>query len=254
MTICAIPGLIVGAIGGGLVAALGLPALGAATLVILAVVVAMWIWRGAPGMVLRAVGAQPSDEDERPRLHNLVDGLCASMGLPRPAVMVVDHPLPNALTVGRHPRSATLVVTSALDESLSLVELEGVLAHELVHIKRHDTVCSGVAVAVVAPLAAVSGSGAGLVHVLVGPGREFAADQRAVSVVRCWAGLGSALGAMTASSTAQTPQPPWPPGRGRRAALTRWLWINPVVGAGPDRPIEGNLDDVEVRAAALLLR
>ena len=90
---------------------------------------------------------------EHPRLHNLVDGLCATMGLPRPIICLVDSPVPNAMAVGRDPATAWLIVTSGLDRSLTLVELEGVLAHELVHIKRHDTVVSGVAVIAALPWA-----------------------------------------------------------------------------------------------------
>ena len=59
--------------------------------------------------------------------------------------------VPNALALGRDQKSAILVVTSGLEESLGLVELEGVLAHELVHIKRNDTVLSAVAVIVALP-------------------------------------------------------------------------------------------------------
>ena len=164
--------------------------------------------------MLRAIGARPSDEADRPRLHNLVDGLCATMGLSPPAICVIDSPVPNALSVGRDPGSATLVVTSALDRRLTLVELEGVLAHELVHIKRQDTVLAGVAV-VVAGSAGRCWSGwppgPERVHSLIGRGREFTADQRAARVVRYPPGIGSALGTMVERSG---PSAPWPPGAG----------------------------------------
>jgi Zn-dependent protease with chaperone function len=202
---------------------------------------------------MRAVGATPSNEWEYPRLDNLVDGLCATMGLPRPAICVVESPVPNAMAVGRDPDSAKLVVTSGLDESLTLVELEGVLAHELVHIKRHDTVVAGLAVVATVPWAVVRGTefGADRVHTLIGRGREFSADQRAAVVVRYPPGIGSALGAMVDSTVASQP---WPPGRGRIAALTRWLWIDPLAGADRAASVEGNLDDTRVRAAAQSLR
>ncbi len=77
------------------------------------------LWQRAPGPVLRAVGAATQPRGDRPRLHNLVDGLCATMGLPQPAIAVVDSPVPNAMALGRDPRSATLVVTSALDQVLT---------------------------------------------------------------------------------------------------------------------------------------
>jgi Zn-dependent protease with chaperone function len=247
---CTIPALVIGGIVGLIVVLLGLPLVGAGVFVVVTLVIAGWIWRTAPGMVVRAIGASPSNEEERPRLHNVVDGLCATMGLPRPALLVVDSPVLNALAIGRDPRRASLIVTSGLDESLSLVELEGVVAQELVHIKRQDTVRSEIAVAVVAPLALVSSSGAAMVHALVGHGREFSADQRAVGVVRYPTGLGSALRTMAESTGSSTP---WPPGAGRISSLTRWLWINPMAGATSEGVVEGELDDAGVRAAALAL-
>ena len=246
----AIPGLVVGVILAVIVLLAGVPLAAVGVLVVATVIVAGWIWGAAPGMVVRAVGARPSNPEVHPRLHNVVDGLCATMGLPQPAVLVVDSPVLNAMAIGRHPSTASLIVTSGLEESLSLVELEGVVAQELVHIKRHDTVRSGVAVAVIAPLALLTSSGAARVHKLVGLGREFSADQRAVGVVRYPTGLGSALAKMAESAGSS---PPWPPDGGRISTLTQWLWINPLAGSPPGPASEGDLDDTGVRAAALAL-
>jgi Zn-dependent protease with chaperone function len=246
---CVIPGLVVGVILGAILFLAGLPIEAVGVLVVATVAIAWWVWQAAPGMVVRAVGARPSNPDEHPSLHNVVDGLCATMGLPQPAVLMVTSPVLNAMAIGRHPSTASLIVTSALDENLSVVELEGVVAQELVHIKRHDTVRSGIAVALVAPLSVLSSSGAARVHSLVGPGREFSADQRAVGVVRYPTGLGSALSRMAESNGSTQ----WPPGAGRIAALTRWLWINPQAGSGTAEVADGELDDTGVRAAALAL-
>lgn len=250
---CLVPGMVAGVIVGGVLAASGLaPYVAAAALVVVAAAVTAWLWQRAPGAVLRAIGARPSDEADRPRLHNLVDGLCATMGLSPPAIAVIDSPVPNALSVGRDPQSATLVVTSALDRWLTLVELEGVLAHELVHIKRRDTVVATVAVSVAGPLSLVVGvpRATERVHSLIGRGREFTADQRAASVVRYPAGIGSALEAMLEGPEHSAS---WPPGRGRTGSVTRWLWIDPMVGVPTGQSVEGNLDDTRVRAAALAL-
>jgi Zn-dependent protease with chaperone function len=232
------------------VALAGLPLVALLILVVVTVTVASWIWSRAPGMVLSSLGAVPSTADDYPRLHNLVDGLCATMGLERPAIRVLASDVPNAMAIGRDPKSAILVVTSGLERSLDLVELEGVLAHELVHIKRNDTVLSAVAVVVALPWAMVRGTPAGVhtVHRLVGQGREFSADQRAALIVRYPRGIASALETMVASTpTVGT----WPPAPGRVAALTRWFWVDPMAGAEAGEGSEGNLDDTRVRAATL---
>ncbi|MGO8870399.1 MAG: M48 family metalloprotease [Acidimicrobiales bacterium] len=257
VTICLVPalvlGLIVAAVAAVVLAAVGLPPVFApAGLVMVAAGVVALLWQRSPRAVLRALGAHPSNEWEHPRLHNLVDGLCATMGLARPAIWVVESPVPNALALGNDPGSASLVLTSGLDRALSLVELEGVLAHELVHVKRHDTALAAVAVMSVMPWTVVVGMDRATdhVHSLVGRGREFAADQRAAAVVRYPPGIASALESMTQSSDRSAS---WPPGQGRIAGLTRWLWIDPMVGAPSGEPTEGNLDDTRVRAEALTL-
>ncbi len=251
--LCLAPGLVAGVVVGIILVAAGLPVIGAVALVVVVLAVTLWGWHRAPGVVLRGLDATPSTGDDHPRLHNLVDGLCATMGLPRPAIWVVDSPVPNALSVGLDPARAALVVTSGLDDALTLVELEGVLAHELVHIKRQDTVVAGAAVASTVPLAFLRGTawGTARVHRLVGRGREFAADQRAAAVVRYPPGIGSALDTMVARPA---PEAAWPPGAGQVAALTRWLWIDPMAGASEEESPEGNLDDTRVRAAAQSLR
>jgi Zn-dependent protease with chaperone function len=251
--LCLVPAVLAGVVVLVVLLAVGLPVfVGAIALVVVAASLLSGLWSQAPGAVLRSLDARPSLEWERPRLHNLVDGLCATMGLSPPAIVVVDSPVPNALALGRDPVSAVLVVTAGLDTALTLVELEGVLAHELVHIKRHDTVVAGVAIVTTRPLAAVRGRawGTARVHRLIGEGRAFDADQRAARVVRYPTGIGSALQVMAGSGA---PGGSWPPGTGLTAALTRWLWIDPMAGTSGES-MEGNLDDTRVRAAALALR
>jgi Zn-dependent protease with chaperone function len=234
----------------GIAALVGLPLLAPPVLILVTVIVAAWIWSRAPGVVLGSLGAVPSTANEHPRLHNLVNGLCATMGLERPAIQMTVSDCPNAMAIGRDPKSATLVVTSGLERSLGLVELEGVLAHELVHIKRNDTALAAVAVVVALPWAMVRGTPIGIhtVHRLVGSGREFSADQRAALIVRYPNGIASALETMAASVSAVGT---WPPAPGRVAALTRWLWVDPMAGSAADESSEGNLDDTRVRAATL---
>lgn len=93
----------------------------------------------APGvgerLALRALGAKPADPKRFPRYQNLVDGLCEELGIPPPKLWVVDSEVANALALGRNPAEATVVVTSGLLNRLNRVELEGVLAAELSHIR-----------------------------------------------------------------------------------------------------------------------
>ncbi len=251
--LCVAPWSVVGLVVGVLLAAAGVILVGVFAFVVITAVGSAVLWRGAPKGVARSVGARACRESEQPRVNNLVEGLCATMGLPVPEVRVVDSPLPNAMAVGRDPSSAVVVVTTGLAESLTLVQLEGVLAHELVHVKRHDAVLSAVAVYVALPWTLIKGvpTGAVAVHRFVGRGREFDADQRAAAIVRYPPGLASALESMIdRPATAAS----WPPGNGRVAALTRCLWIDPRAGSAPLEGIEGNLDDTRVRAAALSLR
>ena len=106
-------------------------------------------WWKSDVIALRMSHARPADRVAHARLHNLVEGLCIAGGLPRPAVYVIDDPAPNAFATGRDPRHAAVAVTTGLLDKLTRVELEGVLAHELSHIKNRDTLVSTLAVTLV---------------------------------------------------------------------------------------------------------
>ena len=93
--------------------------------------------------------AKPADPVEHARLHNLVEGLCIAGGLPKPRVYVVEDDAPNAFATGRDPRHAAIAVTTGLLAKMNRVELEGVLAHELSHIKNYDILVSTLAVTMV---------------------------------------------------------------------------------------------------------
>lgn len=93
--------------------------------------------------------ANPADPVEHARLHNLVEGLCIAGGLPKPRVYVVEDDAPNAFATGRDPRHAAIAVTTGLLAKMNRVELEGVLAHELSHIKNYDILVSTLAVTMV---------------------------------------------------------------------------------------------------------
>ncbi|MEY2399571.1 MAG: heat shock protein HtpX [Actinomycetota bacterium] len=107
-------------------------------------------------VALRMSHAVPADPTEFARLHNIVEGLCIAAGLPKPRLYVIDDDAPNAFATGRNPRHAAVAVTSGLLEKMNRVELEGVLAHELSHIKNYDILVSTLAVTLVGVIALLS--------------------------------------------------------------------------------------------------
>jgi heat shock protein HtpX len=100
--------------------------------------------------------ARPADPTTHARLHNLVEGLCIAAGLPKPRIYVIEDAAPNAFATGRDPRHAAVAVTTGLLEKLNRMELEGVLAHELSHIKNYDILVSTLAVTMVGVVALLS--------------------------------------------------------------------------------------------------
>jgi heat shock protein HtpX len=89
-------------------------------------------------LVLRVSRAQPAARERYPKLHNIVEGLCIAAGMPVPAIYVIPEEAPNAFATGRNPEHASIAVTDGLLKTLNRVELEGVVAHELSHVKNRD--------------------------------------------------------------------------------------------------------------------
>src|SRR5437870_11160401 len=100
--------------------------------------------------------AHPADPEQYARLHNVLEGLCIAAGLPKPRVYVIDDPAPNAFATGRDPKHAAVAVTTGLLEKMNRIELEGVLAHELSHVKNYDILVSTLAVTLVGVVVLVS--------------------------------------------------------------------------------------------------
>lgn len=89
-------------------------------------------------MVLAVSGARQVTHDTAPQLWNVVDELRIAAGIPMPAVYIIDDPAPNAFATGRDPQHAAVAVTSGLLARLNRQELQGVLAHELSHVRNYD--------------------------------------------------------------------------------------------------------------------
>ena len=128
--------------------------------VVIALVVALGMsavsyWK-SDAVALRMSRAHPADPEQYARLHNIIEGLCIAAGLPKPRVYIVDDVAPNAFATGRDPKHAAIAVTTGLLDKMNRIELEGVLAHELSHIKNYDILVSTIAVTLVGFIALAS--------------------------------------------------------------------------------------------------
>jgi heat shock protein HtpX len=112
-------------------------------------------WK-SDAVALAVSRARLADPTEYRRLYNLVEGLCIASGLPEPKVYVIDDPAPNAFATGRNPKHASIAVTTGLLNMMNRVELEGVIAHELSHVKNYDILVSTLAVTMVGAVAVLS--------------------------------------------------------------------------------------------------
>ena len=180
-------------------------------------------------IILASTHARPATEEEDRFLVHIFDAIMVSSGLPcKPRLYVVDDPQPNAFATGRNPEHAIICVTTGLLEKLDYYELEGVLAHEMGHIRNYDILLSAVVTVMVGFIVMLSdmftritfrsrrsrdddNSGSailmviGLIFLILGPifakimqmaisrKREFIADATAIEITRNPDGLISAL-------------------------------------------------------------
>lgn len=201
----------------------------ALSVVVVAAAVGWW-WATTPQRVLGDIGAEPIDERHHARYQNLVDALCLAFGVEAPQLHVIADDVPNAASLAGR-RGAHLVCTTGLLEQLDRVSLEGVLAHELAHVRSGDAAAATSAVALVGypllggvgpvgraarPLGeALAPTRARLFVWCLGSGREVAADLDAVRVTRYPPGLYRGLRVIAGH-----------PGQLRRgSAATAPLWI-----------------------------
>ena len=193
------------AILGGVVLVLGIlspPLLIVGAVLLLAwAVLAMVIWSKAASSLLAQLGGTPPaaasasgalQQLGAERLADLSEGLCAVLGLPAPALLVLPDRVPNAISIGRRHDDATLVVTTGLVDLLDRIELEAVVAHELAHIKRLDVASAALASTVLGRLLVAVG-GERQARWLMGSDREIRADLAGVATTRYPPGLIAAL-------------------------------------------------------------
>jgi heat shock protein HtpX len=172
---------------------------------LLAAAAAYWY---ADRVVMGMVDARELPLAEAPAVHSTVERLAARAGVAKPRLYVIRDGHPRALAAGRGPRGSAIAVSRGLLSAVPPAELEGVLAHELAHIKGRDILTQEVAALVAGALIELTRIGgflqrallfvvgplaAAIVHLLLSPRREFGADRHAAEICESPHGLADAL-------------------------------------------------------------
>jgi|SRR5262245_25538141 len=160
--------------------------------------------RVAPGMV----GARELAAAEAPLLRSTVERLAARIGVARPRIYLLEDGHPRAFVAGRGPRGSSLAVSAGLLAAAQPAELEGILAHELVHIRNRDVLVQTIVVVLAGFLIEITRLGgwlqrallfgfapvaAAFTHLMLSPSRELAADRAAAAVCESPHGLADGL-------------------------------------------------------------
>lgn len=124
--------------------------------VVFAVAMNVFAYWNSDKVVVAMAGAKPADPQQYRDLHNTVENLAITAGLPKPKIYIIDDPAPNAFATGRDKNHAVVAVTTGLLAIMDKTELEGVLAHELSHVGNRDMLVSTVAVVLVGFVTLVS--------------------------------------------------------------------------------------------------
>ena len=123
---------------------------------VVAVVLSWSSYRYGDRIVLASARAKEVTPEEEPRLHNVVEGIALAAGLPKPRVFVTPDRAPNAFATGRDPEHSSIAVTRGLLDMMNRVELEGVVAHEMSHVRDHDILVGTVVATLVGAVVLVS--------------------------------------------------------------------------------------------------
>jgi len=123
---------------------------------IIACVMTLGSYYSSDKIVLAVSRAKPVIKEDYPHLYNVVEGLAIAAGLPKPRCYIIDDTAPNAFASGRNPKNSVIVVTKGLLQKLNRTELEGVIAHEMSHIKNYDILVQTLAVVMVGIIALLS--------------------------------------------------------------------------------------------------
>jgi len=135
---------------------LGFGILGFAVAVLLIILFALFSYSASSSIVLKISNAREVKKQEYPFLFHTVEGLSIAAGIPKPKCCVIDDTATNAFATGNKPENSVIVVTTGLLKALNRLELEGVVAHEMSHIKNYDTKLMTIAVVFVGIVALLS--------------------------------------------------------------------------------------------------
>lgn len=124
----------------------GSPIIGLVIAALIFVLALLVSYYGGQKLVTTMAGAKEVSKEEQPYLYNTVEALSIAAGLPMPKLYIIDTDVPNAFAAGRNPKNASITVTTGLLGRLDRLELEGVIAHEMSHIKNYDVLLATVAV------------------------------------------------------------------------------------------------------------
>lgn len=207
---------------------------------------AMYWWSGP--MALKMSRARKVSEAQAPELHRMVESLAQRAGIPKPSVYVVPSPQPNAFATGRNPQHAAVAVTEGIQQALSPRELEGVLAHELAHIRNRDILIASIAAMVAGAISYIAyfilffgdddgplgivGSlamfilapiAAGIIQMAISRQREYVADATGAEILGDPLPLADALGKLQRGAEAI-------PVQVNQAAAPLYI-VNPLAGA-----------------------
>lgn len=133
--------------------AMDLPIIAPAVALIVAIIMSFSSYYFSDQIVMSMSRARPVEKHEYPYLYNTVEGLSLAAGIPTPKMFIIEDSAPNAFATGRDPAHAAVAVTTGLLEKLDRLELEGVLAHEISHIKNYDIRLSTIVVVLVGVVA-----------------------------------------------------------------------------------------------------
>lgn len=125
---------------------LGDPYFGIIAAAVIALFILLVSYYAGQGVVTSMAGAHPVKQEAEPYLYHTVEGLSIAAGIPTPPIYIIETEIPNAFAAGRKPDKAVVAVTRGLLNKLNRLELEGVIAHELSHIRNYDILIATMAI------------------------------------------------------------------------------------------------------------